>query len=53
MNFPHIHFSPQKGWNGDPNGLVYHNGVYHLFFQYEPKKNKWTLVFDGAKHHQK
>lgn len=42
MEFPIIHFSPKKGWNGDPNGLVYHNGIYHLFFQYEPKKNKWT-----------
>ena len=31
---PQIHFSPKIKWINDPNGMVYHNGIYHLFFQY-------------------
>ena len=38
---PQIHFSPAKNWINDPNGLVYFNGVYHLFFQYNPEGNEW------------
>ncbi|MBA4166687.1 MAG: glycoside hydrolase family 32 protein, partial [Chitinophagaceae bacterium] len=33
---PQVHFSPQAHWTNDPNGMVYYNGVYHLFFQYYP-----------------
>lgn len=33
---PNFHFSPQKGWMNDPNGLFYLNGTYHLFFQHTP-----------------
>jgi fructan beta-fructosidase len=33
---PQFHFSPQKNWMNDPNGLVYENGTYHLFFQQNP-----------------
>ncbi len=38
---PAYHFSPAKNWMNDPNGLVFHKGVYHLFFQYNPLGNVW------------
>ena len=38
---PQFHFSPKKGWTNDPNGLVYYDGVYHLFFQHNPFGVKW------------
>jgi fructan beta-fructosidase len=38
---PQIHFSPQKNWTNDPNGLVWFEGEYHLFFQYNPFGDVW------------
>jgi sucrose-6-phosphate hydrolase SacC (GH32 family) len=38
---PQFHFSPKVNWTNDPNGLVYFNGNYHLFFQYNPFGDTW------------
>jgi fructan beta-fructosidase len=33
---PQFHYSPAQNWMNDPNGLVYYNGQYHLFYQFNP-----------------
>ena len=38
---PQIHFTPAKNWMNDPNGMVYADGTYHLFYQYNPQSNDW------------
>ena len=38
---PQYHFTPRHNWMNDPNGLVYFEGEYHLYFQYNPKGKGW------------
>lgn len=42
-NRPLVHFTPQKGWMNDPNGLWYDakEELYHMYFQYNPEDNIW------------
>lgn len=44
---PQIHFSPKANWMNDPNGLVYYNGIYHMFFQYYPDSTVWGPMHWG------
>lgn len=38
---PQIHYTPNANWINDPNGLVYVDGTYHMFYQYNPSGNDW------------
>jgi len=44
---PQFHFTAQKGWINDPNGLVYAKGEYHLFFQHDPNDVNGAHKFWG------
>ena len=44
MTRPSIHFAPEKNWMNDPNGTVFCDGTFHLFYQYNPQGSDWGNV---------
>ena len=44
---PIYHHTPKYGWMNDPNGMFYKDGVWHLYFQYNPYGSKWQNMSWG------
>jgi len=41
---PQFHFTSLKNWLNDPNGMVWYDGEYHLYFQHNPSNTIWQNV---------
>lgn len=46
-NRPQYHFSARRGWINDPNGLIWHDGLYHLYYQHNPFEREWENMTWG------
>jgi len=44
---PQFHMSQMRGWNNDPNGMFYHDGKYHFFWQCNPAGRGWANMYWG------
>ncbi|MBD5311487.1 MAG: DUF4980 domain-containing protein [Bacteroides sp.] len=44
---PLFHHTPEYGWMNDPNGMFYKDGVWHLYYQYNPYGSKWENMSWG------
>ena len=47
QNRPAFHLSARVGWMNDPNGFSWHDGQYHLFYQYHPYDSHWGPMHWG------
>lgn len=47
MYRPIYHFLPEENWMNDPNGLCWYQGMYHLFYQYNPTGDEWGNIHWG------
>lgn len=46
-NRPQVHFSTRRGWINDPNGMIYLDGEYHLYYQHNPFEREWENMSWG------
>lgn len=44
---PKLHFTPPQNWMNDPNGLIYYQGKYHIFYQHFPYTCEWGTMHWG------
>ena len=45
--YPSYHFMTGENWMNDPNGLIWREGMYHMFYQYNPFGERWGTIHWG------